>query len=71
MDRKVETIGRKRLSIFCPSSSEVGDALKKRRPEIASSSAAHNPAVMAFDSYDCSDNCVGDRAAFFARDSSY
>lgn len=35
------------------------------------SSASHNPAVMAFDSYDCSDNCNDDRAAFFTTGSSY
>lgn len=45
-------------------------SVEEAAPGIASS-ASHNPAVMAFDSYDCSDNCNDDRAAFFATSSSY
>lgn len=44
--------------------------VEEAAPGIATS-AAHNPAVMAFDSCDCSDNYTGDRAAFFAKSSSY
>lgn len=43
-------------------------SVEKAAPGIASS-ASHNPAVMAFDSYDRSDNCNDDRAAFFASSS--
>lgn len=37
--------------------------VEEAAPGIASS-AVHNPAVMAFDSCDCSDNYTGDRAVY-------
>lgn len=65
---KVETIARKKLSIFCASATLGMPSVEEAALGIASS-ASHNLVVMAFDS--CSDNCNDDRAAFFTTGSSY
>lgn len=73
-EREVETIARERSCRFSPvrasspghaRSGGGGEAGGCIHPTGIASSAAHNPAVMAFDSYDCSDNCTGNPCHVF------